>query len=547
VQVGKIFPSPHRRLLPVTWLCSLLVTLAVPLAAQNTGLSLEDAIAQAAVQITAALPPKTRVAVVSFDSPSPAFSDYLMEELTGAFFDQGLDVCERRNLPFIMNELSLQASGAVSDESMQSIGQYWGAQSIITGEMVNLGDQYRFRVTAMNVETARREASSRLTVRNDPHVRTILASLGSGQTVTGPLASAEAPARANAPPVSAGQFLDRGITAAVAGDFKRAIDEFTEAIRLEPDLGSAYQMRGKALLASISEVTSISEGFEGFGSRVSAFTPDEREAADQAIRDLSAAIALNPTANAHVYRGIGYAGLGEYDRAIADYNEAIRLEPDAPLYLVARGLAYYGKGDYDWAIADYSQALRLDPNLAAAYNNRGVAYDDKGDYDRAIADYTQALRLDPNYAAAYNNRGVAYNNKKDYDKAIADYTEAIKLDPTANRYTRRGDAYYNKKDYDRAIVDYTEAIRLDPTVSRYYNRGVAYNNKKDYDKAIADYSEALRLNPNYAAAYNGRGNAYYMKGDYTNAIADYEKCLSLEPNHKNARQFLEISKQKRGW
>ena len=56
------------------------------------------------------------------------------------------------------------------------------------------------------------------------------------------------------------------------------------------------------------------------------------------------------------------------------------------------------KGDLDQAIADYTQAIALDPKYAVAYNNRGIAYCDKGDLDQAIADYTQAIALDPKYA-----------------------------------------------------------------------------------------------------------------------------------------------------
>jgi tetratricopeptide (TPR) repeat protein len=77
--------------------------------------------------------------------------------------------------------------------------------------------------------------------------------------------------------------------------------------------------------------------------------------------------------------------------------------PGGPNFAMAysnRGRAYYNKGDYDRAFADYTQALRVDPNYKDAYIKRGVAYDNKGDYGRAIADYEAALRIDPNDADA---------------------------------------------------------------------------------------------------------------------------------------------------
>ena len=71
-----------------------------------------------------------------------------------------------------------------------------------------------------------------------------------------------------------------------------------------------------------------------------------------------------------------------------------------------RGNDYLDNGDYDRAIADYTQAIRLDPNDAWAYNNRGSAYYNKGDWDRAIADFTQAVRIDPNFANPYRHRDL---------------------------------------------------------------------------------------------------------------------------------------------
>ena len=85
------------------------------------------------------------------------------------------------------------------------------------------------------------------------------------------------------------------------------------------------------------------------------------------------------------------------------------------------------KGDTDRAIADYTEAIRLDPKLANAYNNRGTAYRDKGDTDRAIADFTEAIRLDPKYANAYVNRGLAYEKLADFARARSDFNATLGL------------------------------------------------------------------------------------------------------------------------
>ena len=279
---------------------------------------------------------------------------------------------------------------------------------------------------------------------------------------------------------------------------------------------------------------------------------------DQAIVEYTEAIRLSSKyAEAYNNRGLAYYNKQDYDRAIADYDQAIKLEPKNADAYNNRGIAYRNKDDYDRAIADYDQAIKLEPT-ASRYNNRGLAYANKKDYDRAIVDYTEAIKLEPT-AARYNNRGLAYYNKQDYDRAIADYEavlrlapnhanakksleeaydQAIKLEPTASRYFYRGVAYDNKGDYDRAIADYTEAIKLEPTTARYFNRGLAYANKGDYDRAIADYEQVIKLDANYISAYYYRGIAYYNKKDYDRAIADYEAVLRIDPNHANAKNNI---------
>jgi tetratricopeptide (TPR) repeat protein len=92
-----------------------------------------------------------------------------------------------------------------------------------------------------------------------------------------------------------------------------------------------------------------------------------------------------------------------------------------------RCLAYYQKHEYDRAIADCDQAIRLNSNYAIAYNNRCLIYRSKQEYDRAIVDCNQSIKLNPKYAVAYINRCSAYLGKHEYSRAVADCDEAISL------------------------------------------------------------------------------------------------------------------------
>jgi tetratricopeptide (TPR) repeat protein len=393
-----------------------------------------------------------------------------MDEIAGVLTDGSLEVADRNNLDYVYKELDLQTSGAVDEESAQSVGKFLGARYVITGQLVNLGGRYRYRLNSVNVETAVHESSTRLDVRNDRNFETMLAALQNAAPVV-----RTASYGGSSTPHTAGTFLDRGITFAMRGEYDMAIADFTEAVNLDPDMQSAWMLRGRALSASVSRIFAVEENFSGTDSTLSDVVSEEKKAV--------------------------------YDRAIADFTQAIRIDPDYAKAYYERGVAHLRKTDYDRSIVDFNQVIRLDPDYALAYNDRGLAYDNKGDPDRAIADYNQVIRLDPDYALAYNNRGLAYDNKGDPDRAIADYNQAIRLNP-----------------------DYANA---------YINRGVAYDDKGDYDRAIADYNQAIRLDPDYALAYDWRAYSHYRKKDYARARADWEKALKIDPNYTVARDWLE--------
>ena len=264
---------------------------------------------------------------------------------------------------------------------------------------------------------------------------------------------------------------------------------------------------------------------------------------DLAIEDFSRAIRMEPdNANFYYYRGDAYFNKGQYNPAIEDYTRAILLGLHYAVVFYNRGLAYYWIGDYERAIEDYTRTILLEPNVSIAYNNRGLAYSDTGEYDPAIEDYTQAILLDPDNVNAYYNRGLAWHyGKGSYEQAIEDYTRTILLNPdNVNAYYYRGLAWhYGKNDYEQAIEDYTHAILLEPNASNaYYYRGLArHYGKGEYDPAIEDYTRTILLNPDNVNAYYNRGRAYYGKGGYEQAIEDYTHAILLEPNASNAYYY----------
>jgi lipoprotein NlpI len=151
----------------------------------------------------------------------------------------------------------------------------------------------------------------------------------------------------------------------------------------------------------------------------------------------SAQTSTDDLAAAYNDRGNGYKSKGDYDRAIQDYGEAIRLKPDFALAFYNRGNSYDSQGEYDRAIQDLDQAIRLKPDDgnddANVFYARGYAYNAKGDYDRAIQDYDQAIRLKPDYANAFIVRGIANFLRANLAGAVTDFQRGNELNP-ANAY-----------------------------------------------------------------------------------------------------------------
>jgi tetratricopeptide (TPR) repeat protein len=96
---------------------------------------------------------------------------------------------------------------------------------------------------------------------------------------------------------------------------------------------------------------------------------------------------------------------------------------------LASGSSWQRKGEHDKAIADYSEAIRLDPKNSEGYSGRGYGLQRKGEHDKAIADFTSAILLDPKDAEAYYDRALSWLMKNEYEKFTADFDEAVRLDP----------------------------------------------------------------------------------------------------------------------
>ena len=226
----------------------------------------------------------------------------------------------------------------------------------------------------------------------------------------------------------------------------------------------------------------------------------------------------------------------KWGASIAKWNEVRFLLQDDNIkasVLTRRGNAKDEMGDYKDAVADYDLALKFNPQYARAYSNRGIAKDKMGDYKDAIADYDQAIEIRPQYAAAYSNRGVTKNKMGGYRDAIADYDRAIEISPQyAAAYNNRGVSKRKMGDYKGAIADYDRAIEIEPNYkSAIHNRAIALV-MQDTQK------ENEELRKKYQAQ---------AKEEYERILKAGKDLLKQEEHKENLDDYTKQARLRGGW
>jgi tetratricopeptide (TPR) repeat protein len=261
-------------------------------------------------------------------------------------------------------------------------------------------------------------------------------------------------------------------------------------------------------------------------------------------------------AQAYVSRGLIYIRFkADWDRAIADYDEALKLNPKFAGAYAGRAAANLRKGNIDRALPDLNEGLRLDPKSPGIHNVFGYYYNKKGDHERALTEVNEALRLYPQYLYAFSNRGEIYEKKGEYTKALADFRMALSLDPDkkqiGGREAAEGIARIEQKLAAVAGPDWTTCSRAPdredgiPACTRLISakklpnhagihavRGIYHIAKGEYDSGVVEFNTAIRLSPQYLYAYRHRAEAYEGKGDLTTVLADYRVALSFDPDKK---------------
>lgn len=354
------------------------------------------------------------------------------------------------------------------------------------------------------------------------------------------------------------------------GDFQGAIQEYTNAIKINPKRGALFLQRGLAFL--------------------------ELENFNKALGDFNSAYELDKGNKVAILvcRGRAFAGLKKYDLSLADLNEAIKEDAKFVLAYISRADTYLNMGDDEKALDDLEHALSLDPKQARAYFLRARYYKHKNKSDEALKDFDTAISLDSSFldkeygpstqaekelrdhlarslrlgrkktlSAELIQRGMAMERTGEYLQAIREFTDAISDNPDSlEAYKWRASVYMHMSAFDQAIADldtaitispndpglrvirakahlemgqsakaiedYTKAIELSasPPASLYEARGLVYSRQGKSNEALQDFSKSIESDSNGSQAYADRGLEYVVRKKYQEAIADFSNSIA---------------------
>ena len=292
------------------------------------------------------------------------------------------------------------------------------------------------------------------------------------------------------------------------GQLEAALEEYNEAIRLQPDDAMSYDNRSTIL--------------HNMGRY------------EEALEDSNRAIKLQPN-NAIFYdsRGATLHEMHRYEEALEDKNHAIKLQPDNALFYDSRGATLHQMRRYEEALEDRNRAIKLQPDNALFYDSRGATLHQMRRYEEALEDRNRAIKLQPDNAKFYDSRGVTLHQMRRYEEALEDSNRAIKLQPNnAIFYYSRGVTLHEMHRYEEALEDKNHAIKLQPDNARFYNsRAITLGTMSQYEEALEDHNHAIKLQPDDATFYRNRGVTLHQMRRYEEALEDCNQAIKLQPDN----------------
>ena len=238
--------------------------------------------------------------------------------------------------------------------------------------------------------------------------------------------------------------------------------------------------------------------------------------------------ALAITENNYVAHGIlgdVFLNRGNIDRAILEYLEAIRINPNLFDVYIRLGNTYAKKNEDRKALDYYSKGLKIKPHDILTLNLLGDLSGKMDNMDEAIKRYNESLQINPHQPLVNNSLGSAYILKENTEKAIECYQNAIKENPNDSEGINH---LYNA----RIIIMLQKLLNAEPqNITLYLKLGDIYSQMGGYDEAIAKYKKVISIQPKCIYAMNAIVQIYLIRKEYTKAIDELMNMQQIQPDN----------------
>lgn len=326
-----------------------------------------------------------------------------------------------------------------------------------------------------------------------------------------PLASGQAQPKAGPALKTGDDYFNRAVERIQAGEDQGAIDDLTQAVKLDPRNAPLYLTTRATLYLEQPDLA-------------------------RALADAEQALKQSPTySSALQIRARVRIVKGEPDKALLDLDKAIQYGPKDAFNYYYRGRAWNLKGDLPRAVADYDKAIELAAKRMALFHySRGMAHLDTQDFVKAAADFDTLTQIMPEEGSGYYGRGRVELAQRHNAEAKVYFDSAIKRNPKyADAYLQRGTALDYLGQPEAALQDFQQAAALDSTLcDAYISQAYIYSSQKDSARETAVLDEMLQRNPKSVQAHLLRGQYHQDDGEQLEQAIDfYTRALKLEPGN----------------
>lgn len=258
-----------------------------------------------------------------------------------------------------------------------------------------------------------------------------------------------------------------------------------------------------------------------------------------ALANYDAALAIRPqAADVLNNRAVALKALGRFDEAIASYDRALAVRADFVEALVNRGNALVQMKRFEEALANYDQALAIRPDNSTVLNNRGSVLNALARFDEALTSFDKALAIRPEFVEALNNRGISLSSLRRFEEALANCKQSLAARPSnAQALATQGLVHHELGQLKDAVANYDKALASEPqNFELRCRRARALSALGRFTDALSDYDAALTSRPDYAEYYNQRGLVLMELRRFPEALTSFRKAEELRPDFADAHR-----------